>query len=140
MSAYNHTEDFMNKKLFISLLFIAFIAISAKAQSNLPGSYYYDKKIDEGRNTLRLVFELKGKNAAVYVNKQDENETQRRFGTWTYNKKLSQITVIMPPVKKNPMQGQEVKLTFVFKVVGNKLKLVKDLPYREGKGEIYQKL
>lgn len=134
----------MNKKLAFSLLFIAFITIcgtvSANAQANLLGTYYYDKKIDEGRNTLRLIFELKGKNAAVYSNKQEDNETQRRFGTWTYNKKLNQITVIMPPVKKNPMMGQEVKLTFVFKVVGNKLKLIKDLPYREGAGEIYQRL
>jgi hypothetical protein len=130
----------MSKKLIISLLFIAFITISANAQTNLLGTYFYDKKIDDGRNTLRLIFELKEKNRAVYSNKQDETETQRRFGSWIYNKKLNQITVVMPPVKNNPIQGQEVKLTFVFKVVGNKLKLIRDLPYKEGTGEIYQKL
>lgn len=134
----------MNKKLTISLFFIAFITIcgsvSANAQANLVGKYYYDKEIDEGRNTLRLIFELKAKNAAVYSNSQGDVETQRRFGSWTYNKKLNQITVTMPPVKKNPMMGQEVKLTFVFKVVGDTLKLVKDLPYRDGAGEIYRKL
>lgn len=131
----------MNRKLLISWLFIiVFTVISANAQSNLAGTYYFDKKIDEGRNTLRLIVELKSKNIAVYSNKQNDLETQRRFGTWTYNKKLNQITVIMPPVKKNPMMGQEVKLTFIFKIVGDKLKLIRDLPYKDGKGEIYQKL
>lgn len=129
----------MNKKLILSFSFILFTVIAANAQSNLAGTYYFDKKIDEGRNTLRLIVELKSKNVAVYSNKQDDLETQRRFGTWTYNKKLNQITVIMPPVKKNPMMGQEVKLTFIFKVTGDKLKLIKDLPYKDGKGEIYQK-
>lgn len=133
----------MNKKIILSLLFFtvvtAFGAVEIKAQKSFHGKYYYDKKIDEGRNTLRLLFELKAKNIAVYSNEQDGTETQKRFGTWIYNKR-NQITVIMPPVKNNPMQGQEVKLTFVFKVVGNTLKLVKDLPYKEGNGEIYQKL
>lgn len=134
----------MNKKILLSLLFIVFIVfggfISTKAQSNPAGKYYFDLSIDEGRNILRLIFELKNKNAAIYSNKQNEVETQRRFGTWSYNKKLNQITVIMPPVKKNPMMGQEVKLTFVFKLVGRNLKLIKDLPFNDGKGQIYQRL
>ncbi|MEK7724540.1 MAG: hypothetical protein AAB336_09350, partial [Acidobacteriota bacterium] len=109
------------------------------AQSNLLGNYKFQKKIDEGRNTLDLIFELKNKSLAVFRNEQEGNETQRRFGTWTFNKKLNQITIIMPPVKKNPMMGQEVKLTFVFKVLEDKLKLIKDLPYRDDIGAIFQK-
>ena len=133
----------MNKKSALILLTIAFLticaAVSTNAQSNLIGKYYFDKSIDDGQNTLRLVFELRAKNAAVYSNKQGETETQRRSGTWTYNKKLNQITIILPPVKKNPLMGQEVKLTFVFKVVGDRLKLIKDLPYKDGAGEIYRR-
>lgn len=131
----------MNKKLLISSLIIFIFGVfSANAQSNLISKYYYDTKIDEGRHNFRLLFELKDENVAVYSNEQDGEETQKRFGTWSYNKKMDQITVIMPPVENNPMMGQNVKLTFVFKIVGSKLKLIKDLPYKNGKGEIYQKL
>lgn len=131
----------MYKQLFISFLFIfTFGVFSANAQSNLFGTYYYDTKIDEGRHNFRLLFELKDKNTAIYSNEQDGEETQKRFGTWRFNKRLNQITVIMPPVKNNPLMGQSTKLTFVFKIIGNKLKLIKDLPYKDSKGEIYQKL
>lgn len=131
----------MYKHLLISFLLIfTFGVFSANAQSNLIGKYYYDTKIDEGRHNFRLLFELKIKNVAVYSNEQDGEETQKRFGTWSFNKKLNQITVIMPPVKNNPLMSQNTKLTFVFKIVGNNLKLIKDLPYKDGKGEIYQKL
>lgn len=130
----------MNKKLFLSFLFITIITVSATAQTNLTGKYSYRMSIDEGRNTLDLIFELKAKNVAIYRNEQNGEETQRRFGSWSYNKKLHQITIIMPPVKNNPMMGQEKKLTFVFKVIGNNLKLIKDLPYKDGKGEVYQRL
>lgn len=132
----------MNKKFFISFILIAVFtticAVSNHAQTNLIGTYSHNQKIDEGRNTLDLIFELKAKNAAVYRNEQDGVETQKRFGTWTWNKKTKLITIIMPPVK-NPTQGQEVKLTFVFRVVGTDLKLIKDLPYNDGIGNIYQK-
>ncbi len=131
----------MYKQLLISFLLIfTFGIFSANAQSNLIGKYYYDTKIDEGRHNFRLLFELKNKNVAVYSNEQDGEETQKRFGSWTWNKKLNQITVIMPPVKNNPLMGQTTKLSFIFKIVGNNLKLIKDLPYKNGKGEIYQKL
>ncbi|GEM_PF-4673532 len=52
----------MNKKLFLfmSIMSItAWDAVSAKAQTNLIGTYSHQKKIDEGRNTLDLIFELK---------------------------------------------------------------------------------
>ncbi|HRH43350.1 MAG TPA: hypothetical protein PKY82_17080 [Pyrinomonadaceae bacterium] len=131
----------MYKQLFISLLLIiTFGVFLANAQSNLFGKYYYDTKIDEGRHNFRLLFELKNKNVAVYSNEQDGEETQKRFGIWTFNKKLNQITVLMPPVKNNPLMGQSTKLTFVFKIVGNNLKLIKDLPYKNGNGEIYQQM
>ncbi len=131
----------MKNRLLFAFLCIAFIGVvSAKAQASLTGKYYFDIKIDEEKHNFRLLFELKNKNIAVYSNEQDGSETQRRFGNWTYNKKLNQITITLPPAKNNPMMGQETKLTFVFKVVGNKLKLIKDLPYKDGKGEIYQKL
>lgn len=129
----------MNKRLLLSFLFIAITTVSAIAQTNLTGTYLYQQKIDDGRNTLDLIFELRSKNVAVYRNEQDGVETQRRFGTWTWNTKTNLVTIIMPPVKKNPMQGQEVKLTFVFRVVGKNLKLIKDLPYKDGIGNIYQK-
>ncbi len=129
----------MKKKLLLSFLFIAIITISATAQTNLIGKYSHQQKIDEGRNTLDLIFELKAKNVAVYRNEQNGEETQRRLGSWTWNKKTNLVTLILPPIKKNPIRGQEVKLTFVFSVVGGNLKLIKDLPYQDGKGEIYQK-
>ena len=71
----------MDKKLFIAFLFIAIIAISATAQTNLIGKYSHQQTIDEGRNTLDLIFELKSKNIAVYRNEQNGEETQRRFGS-----------------------------------------------------------
>lgn len=129
----------MNKKLLLSFLFIAIITIAATAQTNLIGKYSHQQKIDEGRNTLDLIFKLKTKNVAVYRNEQNGEETQKRVGSWSYNKKLNQITIIMPPIKKNPMQGQEVKLTFVFRMIGDNLKLIKGLPYKDSIGEIYQK-
>lgn len=113
---------------------------SINTQSDLVGKYYHDTKIDEGQHSFRLLFELKNKNVAVYSNEQDGAETQRRFGTWTWNKKTNQITIILPPIKKNPIQGQEIKLTFVFKIIEDKLKLIKDLPYKDGQGEIYQRM
>lgn len=130
----------MNKKLILPFLLLVFTVVSANAQSSFVGKYYFDTKIDEGQHNFRLLFELKDKNTAIYTNEQDGVETQKRIGTWSYNKKLNQISIIMPPVKKNPMMGQEVKLTFVFNVLGDKLKLIRDLPFRDGKGEIYQKL
>jgi hypothetical protein len=133
----------MKKRIIYILLLITLIitigTISAIAQSTLIGKYSYQQKIDEGRNTLDLIFEVKSKNVAVYRNEQDGSETQKRFGIWAWNKKNKQITIIMPPVKKNAVQGQEIKLTFVFKIIGNNLKLVKDLPYKEGIGNLYEK-
>lgn len=134
----------MNKRLYISLLFIGIFiflgASSVNAQSNLVGKYFFDTKIDEGRHDFRYLFDLKQNNVAIYSNEQEGAETQKRIGTWNWNKKSNLVTVVLPPVKKNAIQGQEIKLTFVFKVVGNKLKLTKELPYNEGVGSIYQKL
>lgn len=56
------------------------------------------------------------------------------------NERTKQITVIMPRVVSNPIMGQRTKLTFVFKVAGDKLQLIKDLPFNDGKGEIYTRL
>lgn len=131
----------MNRNLICTFLFVAFFGvISVNAQTELVGKYYYDTKIDDDRHNFRYLFELKNKNVAIYINEQDGSETQRRFGTWTWNKKNNLIIIIIPPNRKDPIQGQEIKLTFTFKIIGNKLKLIRDLPYKESKGEIYQKL
>ncbi len=133
----------MNKKILLTFIFVGIIAVlgtvSAKAQANLMSKYSYQMSIDDGRNTLDLIFELRAKNVVVYRNEQNGEETQKRFGTWNWSKKTNRITIIMPPVKKNPVQGQEKKLTFVFSLAGKNLKLIKDLPYKTGKGEIYQR-
>lgn len=132
----------IKKTVYLSIFVILLCGvstISANAQSDLRGIYTFQKSIDDGRNTLDLIVELRSKNVAVYRNEQEGNETQRRFGTWTFNKQKRTVTVIMPPVKKDPVQGQEVKLTFVFKIVGKNLKLVKDLPYNEGVGSIFER-
>lgn len=134
----------MRRTIFAILLLAGFIAFAGttetQAQSNLVGTYYFDMKIDDGKNNFRLLFDLQDKNVAVYRNEQNGEETQKRFGTWSLNKRTKQITVIMPPVKPNPIMGQEKKLTFVFKVTGKNLQLVKDLPYNDGKNEVYTKL
>lgn len=132
-----------NRKL-LSILFVAvFVTLSAgyaNAQSSkFIGYYMHTQSIDEGRNSLDLIFDLKAKGVAVYRNQQGDNETQKRTGTWAYNAKSKLITVTLPPVKKNPTQGQEVKLTFVFKAVGENLELVKDLPYNDGVGNLYER-
>ena len=134
----------MRSTIFAIILLAGFIAFAGttetQAQSDLTGTYYLDLEIDDGKNNFRLLFDLQEKNVAVYRNEQNGEETQKRFGTWSLNKRTKQITVIMPPVKANPIMGQEKKLTFVFKVTGETLKLIKDLPYNDGKGEIYKKL
>lgn len=134
----------MRNKTFMSFLVIGVFTfvglISANGQANLVGTYFHDTKIDDGRHDFRLLFELKSKNIAVYRNEQEGSETQKRVGTWTWDKKTNLVTIIIPPVRKNPVQGQEIKLTFVFKPIGKNLKLIRDLPYKEGVGEIYQRL
>jgi hypothetical protein len=134
----------MRRTIFAILLLAGFIAfagtIEAQAQSNLVGTYYFDMKIDDGTNNFRLLFDLQDKGIAVYRNEQNGEETQKRVGTWSQNKRTKQITVIMPPVKRDPIMGQEKKLTFVFKLTGKNLQLIKDLPYNDGKNEIYTKL
>ena len=134
----------MNKNIFLLLLLAGILsfagAIPSRAQTPPSGKYYHDKKIDEGRHDFRMLFEFRSDRTVVYSNEQEGAETQRRFGKWTWNQKAKQLTVDLPPVKNNPMQGQEVRLTFVFRVVGRNLELIRDLPYREGKGEIYRPL
>lgn len=134
----------MRRTIFAILLLAGFIAFAGttetQAQNNLVGTYYFDMKIDGGKNNFRLLFDLQVKKVATYRNEQNGEETQKRLGTWSYNNKTKQITVIMPPVKANPIMGEEKKLTFVFKVNGKNLQLVKDLPYNDGKNEVYTKL
>jgi hypothetical protein len=107
-------------------------------QTAVLGQYKHRQKIDEGRNTLELIFEIAEGGRAIYRNVQDGMETQKRNGTWTWNEGKNQLTVNLSPVP-NGLQGQEVKLTFVFQQIGNNLKLVTDLPYKQGAGEIYEK-
>lgn len=107
-------------------------------QNAVLGQYIHRQKIDEGRNTLELIFEIAEGGRAIYRNVQDNAETQKRSGTWTWNEAKKQLTVTFPPVP-NGFQGQEVKLTFVFEQSGNNLKLVTDLPYKQGASEIYEK-
>lgn len=125
--------------IFLTMAIIFCGSVGVNAQSNLTGKYHFDEKIDEGRNTLRLVFEFKDKKQAVYSNEQGGNETQRRAGTWAYSAKTKRITAVFPPVKGNPVMGQEVKLTFVFAIDGKNLKLVSDLPYKQNTGAVFQK-
>ncbi|NJM52459.1 MAG: hypothetical protein HC846_03120 [Blastocatellia bacterium] len=64
---------------------------NVQTDGDLIGKYSYRMSIDEGRNTLDLIFELKAKNVAIYRNEQNGEETQKRFGTWTWSKKLSKL-------------------------------------------------
>ena len=114
--------------------------VAVPAQTNLLGTYFYDTKIDDGRHDFRRLVELRARGVAVYRNEQEGAETQRRAGTWRWNRKTNLVTLVFPPVKNNPMQGQEIKLTFVFKYADGKLQMTKDLPYNEGVGNVYRKL
>lgn len=117
----------------------ASVSSNKSPQSDFTGEYVHQEKIDDGRHTLDIIFELKENNTAVYRNVQEGSETQKRAARWTWDKVKNQLTVTVPPIPDG-YQGQEVKLTFVFETVGKNLKLVKDLPYNEGVGEVYKKL
>lgn len=134
----------MMRKLFFAMFFaagfVSFAAVTSVNAQTVVGKYYTDTKIDDGRNDFRLLFDLREKGVAVYSNEQNGEQTQSRKGTWTHNKRTNRITVTLPPVRENPMMGQEVKLTFVFKVEGERLKLISSKPYNDGVNEIYKRL
>lgn len=126
--------------MFLAAGFVLFAAVTGVNAQTVVGKYYTDTKIDDGRNDFRLLFDLKEKGVAVYSNEQNGDETQSRKGTWNHNKRTNRITVVLPPVKDNPMMGQEVKLTFVFKIEGETLRLISAKPYNDGVNAIYKRL
>lgn len=128
------------KAFLIIGIFTVFGAISANAQTDLPGKYVFEQKLANGQ-TNQIGFELKSENVAVYskVNAALE-ESSEKTGSWAWNKSKKLLTVTIPATK-NVDEDDATEVKVIFKLNGKNLKVASVSPKETGKiGDVFKKI
>lgn len=101
----------------------------------IEGKYIYSSKHEYGEDNY--IFELKAENIATYVAEVEGGDGIDWKGTWEWNRKDKTVVVSFAN------SGDEGKKTYIFKIEGNNLKMIKEPEMPKGvkgfTGNIYKK-
>jgi hypothetical protein len=133
----------MNKKLFISFLFIcAFTVlpmISANAQTTLTGKYIYllPVNVADYKVIYTVSYDLRSGGKLFYKSECAElDDVTEKTGYWSWGKKRRLLTAVTFATKENLS-----KVTLVFKLKGKNLQVISVLPSYVGKiGKTFMKV